>query len=177
MSDINDVLSSNDVATYTPSDEEYVIVEEGEYPAHIVDLKIINTTIRKTGSKCEIFKPVYEIATQSPNFAGRTVNSNGVFRYHNPPQEGERQATTGNRYYKNFLDIVGVSMREDKNPNTGQITYSLPKVDKDDLYGIPVMIRVKHRAYEYQGKGRTAADGILVSAWGDGKRLEAEIPF
>jgi|TARA_Y100001951_G_C11271431_1_gene259040 hypothetical protein len=177
MSDIDNMLSGSDTATYSPSDEEYVIVSEGEYPAHIVDLRVISTQIRKTGNKCEIFKPVYEIAKEASDFAGRKVNSNGVFRYHNPPSEDGKQPTTGNRYYKNFLDVVGVSMREDKDPNTGRVTYSLPKVEKDDVYGVPVMIRVKHRPYEYQGNQRTAADGILVSAWGDGKKLEMEIPF
>ena len=62
---------------------------------------------------------------------------------------------------------------------TGKVAYSLPLVSKDDIYGVPVMIKVKHRNYEYDGKLRTAADGILISVWGDGKakQMDDDLPF
>ena len=182
MADVSDILGddSSSEAYYVPSDDEFVIVSESTYPAHIVDLKVINTKIKSTGNACMIFKPVYQIADEAEEHQGRTVNSNGIFRYGGgTPGESNRTATSGNRAYKDFLDMVNVTPQEVKDENTGKVAYSLPLVTKDDIYGVPVMIKVKHRNYEYDGKLRTAADGILISVWGDGKakQMDDDLPF
>ena len=182
MADMNDILGSDSSsdAYYIPSDDEFVIVTENTYPAHITDLKVIHTKIRSTGNACIIFKPVYEIATEAEEHHGRTVNSNGIFRYGGgSPGEPHRNHTSGNRAQKDFLDIVNITPEEVKDENTGKVAYSLPIITKEDIYGVPVMIKVKHRNYEYDGKSRTAADGILISAWGDGKPKSQEdaLPF
>jgi hypothetical protein len=184
MADIDDILSqsSDGGAYYIPSDDDYEQVAEGTYPAHITDLNIVNDiTIRKTGNKADIYKPVYKIAEESGNHVGRVVKSGGIFRHKStPPGSGDkRDSTVGNRSYKQFLDVCKVPIKEHKDPNSGESSFSLPAVAREDIYGYPVMIRVRHKQYELNGELRTSVEASLLYSWGDGNKLSAseEIPF
>jgi len=184
MAGIDDILSqsSDGGAYYVPSDNDYEQVVEGVYPAHITDLNIVNDiTIRKTGNKADIYKPVYKIAEEAGSHVGRVVKSNGIFRFKGaPPGSGDkRESTSGNRSYKQFLDVCKVPLEEHKDPNNGESSYSLPAVTREDIYGYPVMIRVRHKQYELNGELRTAVEASLLYSWGDGKKLSVseDIPF
>tara|TARA_R100001480_G_scaffold783_2_gene2310 strand:- start:921 stop:1475 length:555 start_codon:yes stop_codon:yes gene_type:complete len=184
MADIDDILSqsSDGGAYYVPSDDDYEQVAEGTYPAHITDLNIVNDiTIRKTGSKADIYKPVYKIAEEAGNHVGRVVKSGGIFRFKSPPPDSgeKRESTSGNRSYKKFLDACSVPLEENKDPNNGESSYSLPTVTREDIYGYPVMIRVRHKQYELNGELRTSVEANLLYSWGDGNKLpeSEEIPF
>lgn len=184
MADIDDILSqsSGGGAYYIPSDSDYEQVVEGVYPAHITDLDIVNDiTIRKTGNKADIYKPVYKIAEEAGNHVGRVVKSGGIFRFKGePPSSGDkRESTSGNRSYKQFLEICNVPLEENKDPNNGEISYSLPTVTKEDIYGYPVMVRVRHKEYYLNEEMRISVEASLLYSWGDGNKLSEseDLPF
>jgi len=134
MPTIDDILDSAlNSQSYYEEESKDSVIEEGSYKAKIVDLNRRDAVNTKNGKCCDIYKPVYEIDNEHPEFGGDRVKDRGLFRFYGSNQ-------TGNLYYKRFLDKMKIPLNKTKQKN--KTVFELPPLTKELIVGKEVMIAV-----------------------------------
>lgn len=164
MSDdfLTDILggASNTDAYY--HEEQNVSIDDGTYPATIIDLTQSNVTTRY-GTSADLYKPTYQIARGKNK--GVTVSDKGIWRFKSEPSSARNKSSRGNIIYKNILDILSIELEQVE--VDGIIMRRLPELTKDNVKGKKVLISVQDDDYK-SNYGRLASKVAMIhSEWAD----------
>lgn len=166
MSDdlFDDILggASNTDAYY--HEEQNVKIDDGTYPATVIDLNKSNVTTR-FGTVADLFKPTYQIARGKNK--GVTVNDKGIWRFKSEPSTARNKSSRGNIIYKNILDIFAIDLEQVE--VDGVIMRRLPELTKENVIGKKILITIQDDDYK-SNYGRLASKVATIhSEWADDK--------
>jgi len=181
-------------------DNEFVLVPQGIYPAHIVDLevtenKVFNSFSVEGAKHCaDIYNLRFSIAEEAENLeiptsSGESINGStlvsqvvrgkGIMMFKDHESEEVIPNPKGNWAYKNLVELCGIELEEkkiDDNKGGTKTVKSLPKLRRSDVCGKPVFITVAHREYE----DKIYANAVKITRWEGGKEIEvadSDLPF
>ena len=167
----------------------FMPVVPGVYPAHVVDIDT-----REFDSGSTVFNVTFQLADECKNLqvpkmfnngsgweqqvddngdaitvqgdylVGRKFRSDGVWLTPSPaPGEGWK-----NRSYKEFFTSLGVVFPEQDGKT------KLGFVEKEDVLGMPGLVKLAEDEYEKNGEIRKAMKAFSCYTWNDGTKLSEE---
>ena len=146
MSTVDSVLDDFDdeEVYYDPQMSE--LVDEGSYPATIIDLTSKKITTKR-GNKAMLYLPVYQIDDTVTRYAGKSVRDSGIWRFLGTKDESGVRITGGsNASYKQFLDKFSIPLKELEVDD--RTVYKLPSIPKELVLDKSVVISVSHEEWE-----------------------------
>ena len=150
-------------------EENDITVEDGTYPAIIIDLSKQDIITRKN-AHADLYKPTYRIA--KGKYSGCLVTDKGIWRFRSNPSRHHNKSSRGNIIYKNVLDILGIPLETVS--VKGMELKRLPELSIDNVEGKPVLINVQDDDYK-SSYGRLANKvATLHSEWTDGSTVSEE---
>ncbi len=166
MSDdlFDDILGGASNADAYYHEEQDVSLDDGTYPATVIDLNKSNVTT-KFGTTADLFKPTYQIARGKNK--GATVSDKGIWRFKSEPSDARNKSSRGNVIYKSILDILSIDLEQVE--VDGIIMRRLPELTKENVVGKKVLISVQDDDYK-SNYGRLASKVAMIhSEWVDDK--------
>tara|TARA_R100001015_G_C4620850_1_gene177914 strand:- start:793 stop:1305 length:513 start_codon:yes stop_codon:yes gene_type:complete len=152
--------ASNTDAYY--HEEQNVTIDDGTYPATVIDLNKSNVTTRY-GTNADLYKPTYQIAKGKNK--GATISDKGIWRFKSEPSQARNKSSRGNIIYKNILDILSIELEQVE--VDGVIMRRLPELTKENVVGKKVLITVSDDDYK-SNYGRLASKVAMIhSEWAD----------
>ena len=152
--------ASNTDAYY--DEEQNVTIDDGTYPATVIDLNKSNVTTRY-GTNADLYKPTYQIAKGKNK--GATISDKGIWRFKSEPSQARNKSSRGNIIYKNILDILLIELEQVE--VDGVIMRRLPELTKENVVGKKVLITVSDDDYK-SNYGRLASKVAMIhSEWAD----------
>tara|TARA_R110000824_G_scaffold2234_6_gene10457 strand:- start:707 stop:1243 length:537 start_codon:yes stop_codon:yes gene_type:complete len=143
-------------------EEDDVVVDNGTYPAVIIDLTKQDIITRKN-VHADLYKPTYQIA--KGKYKGVTIGDKGIWRFRSDPSSMHNKSSRGNIIYKGILDMLDIpleSVEVDK-----RILKRLPELTLERVSGKSVLIDVQEDDYK-SNYGRLANKvATLHSKWED----------
>ena len=175
---------NQDEAYFDPEASEMTMIPEGVYPAHITSLNIKEDVVIKGKWIADIYVPSFTIAKESNDASGMSVNDanygQGIFRFKKPDSSSglEDRQGAGNSGYKEMLDALNIKMEESK-AEDGRTLYKLPRLVKENVVGLPVLIKVFHQKYISSGEERVSVKASIESSWTEGQKVKVDddLPF
>ena len=141
-------------------DEYDIIVEDGTYPATIIDLTKQNI-ITRHNVHADLFKPTYQIA--KGKCKGATISDKGIWRFRSEPSSRRNSSKRGNVIYKNILDILDIQLESVE--VDGKILKRLPELTLENISGKKVLIDVQEDDYKSSYGKLSNKVALLNSKW------------
>ena len=164
---IESVMGGGDHQDAYYDDQEDVNVEDGTYPAIVIDLTHQDIITRKN-VHCDLYKPTYEIA--KGNHKGQCVTDKGIWRFRSNPSPKYNKSGRGNIIYKNILDIFDIPL-EDVEVD-GKKLKRLPELTLEKIQGKTVLIDITNDTYKSNyGKISGSKIATLHGKWEDGSSV------
>lgn len=148
------------------SEEDDVNIDDGTYPANVIDMTSQNIVTRYN-THCDLYKPLYQIAKGLHK--GVTIQDKGIWRFRTEPTGIKNKSKRGNILYKKTLDILGIDLEEVE--VDGVILKRLPKLTKESIKGKSVLIDVVDDTYKASNGVTFGKVAVLSGEW---KRDEQE---
>jgi hypothetical protein len=191
MTDVTSILDdvNGKDAWYDPKEDFSGLIPEGDYKAHVSSLTVVRNKEIRGKFLADIYNLKYTLSEENGDkvfktekghevsgkaFIGKDVYGKGSFRFKKPskakyPHLSESMGS--NKGYMELINALGVPVQEDEGK------YFLQELDESDVEGLPVVVRVYHDSYEWNGETKTSAKVSMVFEWSGGDKKEPDLPF
>ena len=167
---IDSVMGDDPFADAYYDDQDDVTIEDGTYPAIVIDISTQNI-ITKKGVHADLYKPTYQIAKGT--FKGQNVTDKGIWRFRSNPSSTHNKSSRGNIVYKNILDIFSIPL-ESVEVNGRQLK-RLPELTLEKISGKSVLIDITDDNYRSNyGRVYGGKVAIIHSVWNNGSTSSEE---
>ena len=186
---VNDILDDmvGGESFYDPTeDKPNVMVQEGEYYAHVKDVTVKEDVVIRGKYLADIYNIIFNLSAENSEkefngiggstFVNKEVRSKGFFRFKTPDSKNLEPNAGGNGGYKAMVEALGVKIEEKE--VDGKTMYALPSINPADVEGLPAIIKVAHETWKNRdGEDMTSPKAVGIYKWANGKRDESDLPF
>ena len=161
---IDSVMGDDPFVDAYYEEQDDIVIEDGTYPAVVIDMSIQDHIITKKGVHADLYKPKYQIA--KGNYKGKYIIDKGIWRFRSNPSSMHNKSNRGNIAYKHILDIFNIPLESVE--VGGRILKRLPKLTLEDISGKRVIISVVVDSYQ-SNYGRVSGGKVAMihSVWKD----------
>tara|TARA_R100000458_G_C8266197_1_gene241207 strand:- start:1550 stop:2086 length:537 start_codon:yes stop_codon:yes gene_type:complete len=142
------------------SDEQDVDIDDGTYPATVIDMSYQNI-ITRYNTHADLYKPTYQISKGIHK--GATIVDKGIWRFKSEPTGIKNKSNRGNILYKKMLDIFDIKLEQVE--VDGVILKRLPPLSKESIKGKSVLIDVVDDTYKTSYGKSFGKVAILNGVW------------